>query len=259
MWRRFRIAVLLLILATVAQQAWLAKADLDWKHSLYVAVYPVNADGSASVSDYLRGLQRKDFEALAAYFTQAAAPYHLGLRRPLELQLGAPVNAMPPAPPADKNLLSTIIWSLKFRLFAWNHSPAVNVKPDIRLYLLYYDPAKQPQLSHSTALSKGRLGRVNLYGARAYAEQNLVILAHELLHTLNATDKYDLSSSLPIYPEGFAEADKTPRYPQDFAELMAGRIPINATTARIPASLEQTLIGTITATEIGWLKSTEAD
>ena len=83
MWRQFRIAVLLLILATVAQQAWLAKADLDWQHSLYVAVYPVNADGSASVSEYLRGLQRADFEAVAAYFAQAAAPYHLRLRRPL--------------------------------------------------------------------------------------------------------------------------------------------------------------------------------
>lgn len=259
MWRQFRIAVLLLILATVAQQAWLAKADLHWQRSLSVALYPVNADGSASVSEYLQGLQRADFEAVAAYLAQAAAPYHLGLRRPLELQLGAPVKTMPPAPPTDKNYLSTIIWSLKFRFFAWRHSPEVNVKPDIRLYLLYYDPATQPLMTHSTALSKGRIGRVNLYGARAYAEQNLVILAHELLHTLNATDKYDLSSNLPIYPQGFAEADKTPLFPQDLAELMAGRIPVNARTARIPPSLEQTLIGKITATEIGWLKHTEGD
>lgn len=257
MWRKFRIAVLLLILAAVAQQAWLAKADLNWKRSLSVVLYPVNADGSASVSDYLRGLQRADFGAVAAYFAAAAAPYDLGLRRPLELHLGAVVNNTPPAPPTDENYFSTIIWSLQFRLFAWQHSPKLHVKPDIRLYLLYYDPARHTQLKHSTALSKGRIGRVNLYGDGVYAEQNLVILAHELLHTLNATDKYDVSNSLPIYPQGFAEADKAPRYPQDFAELMAGRIPLNATTASIPASLQQTLIGKTTAAEIGWLKLRE--
>lgn len=259
MWRKFRIAILLLILAVVAQQAWLAKADLEWKRGLHVALYPINADGSASVSEYLRGLQRADFDAVTAYFAEAAEPYHLGLHRPLELHLGAQVYAIPPAPPTDKNYFTTIVWSLQFRMFAWHHRPKVDAKPDIRLYLLYYDPATHPQLSHSTALSKGRIGRVNLFGANAYNKQNLVILAHELLHTLNATDKYDLSNSLPIHPAGFAEADKTPRYPQDFAELMAGRIPITATTAKIPASLEHTLIGKLTAAEIGWLKSKEVD
>jgi hypothetical protein len=259
MWRKLRLAVLLLILATVVQQAWLAKADLEWKHGLYVAVYPVNADGSARVSEYLRELQREDFEAVAAYFAAAAEPYHLGLRRPIELELGALVNDMPPAPPTAKNYFSTIIWSLKFRWFAWRNSPKVNVKPDIRLYLLYYDPATHPQLSHSTALSKGRIGRVNLFGASDYSQQNLVVLAHELLHTLNATDKYDLSSSLPIYPDGFAEPYITPRYPQVMAELMAGRIPMTATTAKIPTSLQHTLIGKVTAGEIGWLRSKEVD
>lgn len=255
MWRKLRIAVLLLILATVVQQTWLDKTDLAWKHNLYVAVYPVNAGGSAKVSEYLRTLTRDDFEPIAEYFAEEAEPYHLGLRRPIEVQLGSQVDETPPAPPKDGNILSTIIWSLKFRVFAWENSPKVNIKPDIRLYLLYYDPITNPRLSHSTALNKGRVGRVNLFGDRAYAKQNLVIVAHELLHTLNATDKYDLSTTLPIYPDGFAEPDKTPCYPQNFAELMGGRIPISETQAEIPNSLKQTLIGDKTAREIGWLKS----
>ena len=255
MWRNLRIAVLLLILATVVQQTWLDKADLAWKHNLYVAVYPVNADGSIKVSEYLRTLTRGDFEPIAEYFAEEAEPYHLGLRRPIEVQLGAQVDGTPPAPPKDGNILSTVIWSLKFRFFAWLNSPKVNVKPDIRLYLLYYDPITNPRLSHSTALNKGRVGRVNLFGDRDYAKQNLVIVAHELLHTLNATDKYDLSTTLPIYPDGFAEPDKAPRYPQNFAELMGGRVPISGTQAEIPKSIKQTLIGANTAREIGWLKS----
>ncbi|HNZ57368.1 MAG TPA: hypothetical protein PKL58_08425, partial [Methylophilaceae bacterium] len=81
-----------------------------------------------------------------------------------------------------------------------------------------------------------------------------VILAHEMLHTLGATDKYNLATTLPIYPEGFAEPNKAPRYPQDFAELMGGRVPISESQAEIPKSLLQTLVGEVTAKEIGWVK-----
>lgn len=254
MWRNLRIVILLLILATVVQQTWLEKADLAWKDNFYVAVYPVNVDSSPKVSAYLRTLTRDDFEPVAEYFAEEAAPYHLGLRRPIEVQLGAQVDNVPPAPPSDGSKLGTIVWSLKFRYFAWRNSPKVNVKPDIRLYLLYYDPDTHPVLSHSTALNKGRIGRVNLFGDSSYAKQNLVILAHELLHTLNATDKYDLSTTLPVYPDGFAEPDKTPLYPQNFAELMGGRVPVSEVQAEIPKSLKQTLVGDKTAREIGWLK-----
>ena len=79
-----------------------------------------------------------------------------------------------------------------------------------------------------------------------------MIVAHELLHTLGATDKYDFADNLPLYPEGYAEPDKQPLYPQGFAELMAGRLPISSNQADIPAGLIETLIGSKTAMEIGW-------
>lgn len=254
MWQKLRIIVLLLILATVIQQSWLEKVDLNWKHNFYVAVYPVNADNSANVSDYLRTLRRDDFEALAQYYAEQSQPYQLGLRRPIEVQLGAQVDAIPPAPPVNGNILDTIFWSLQFKYFAWLHSPKVNVKPEIRLYLLYHDLLTSPKLSHSTALNNGRIGRVNLFGDSKYAKQNLVIIAHELLHTLNATDKYDLNTTLPIFPEGYAEPDKSPLYPQDLAEIMGGRVPTDQSHANIPKDLQQTIIGKKTAREIGWLK-----
>lgn len=257
MWRNIRIAILLLILLTVVQETWRNKTDLAWKDNFYVAVYPVNADASTTVSAYLQTLTRDDFEPVAEYFATEAESYHLGLRRPIEVQLGAQVNDIPPAPPTDGSALGSILWSLKFRFFAWQHSPKVNVKPNIRLYLLYYDPAAHPALSHSTALNKGRVGRVNLFGDSSHAKQNLVILAHELLHTLNATDKYDLQTTLPAYPDGFAEPDKSPLYPQHFAELMGGRVAVSEVQAEIPLSLKHTLIGKKTAREIGWLKSFE--
>lgn len=254
MFKVVRIFILLVILATVIQQVFLDKADLDWKDNFYVAVYPVNADASAEVGAYIKTLTRDDFEPMAEYFAEEGARYSLAMHRPVEVQLGDIVSDIPPAPPTNGSLLSTIIWSLKFRLFAFNHSPKVPVKPDIRLYLLYHNPVTSPTLSHSTAIQQGRIGRVNLFGNAEYAAQNLVITAHELLHTLTATDKYDLQTTLPAYPDGFAEPNKEPRYPQDFAELMGGRVPMTETKAEIPKSLAQTLIGEKTAREIGWIK-----
>ena len=78
------------------------------------------------------------------------------------------------------------------------------------------------------------------------------MIAHELLHTLGASDKYDLSNGLPIHPAGYADPDKRPRYPQDRAEIMGGRIPLSPGRAAIPRGLNQTVIGPVTASEIGW-------
>ena len=259
MWKSLRVFILLIILGTVIQQTWLDKADLEWKDNFYVAVYPINADADNSssateVNAYIKTLTRDDFEPVATFFAEEAARYDLGMRRPVEVLLGDEVHETPAAPPKNNSLFDTMIWSLKFRIFAWQNSPKVSVKPDIKLYLLYHHSKTNPVLSHSTALNKGRIGRVNLFGEAKYAKQNLVILSHELFHTLTATDKYDLNTTLPIFPDGFAEPDKQPLYPQHFAELMGGRIPITASRADIPASLAQTVIGHKTAQEIGWLK-----
>jgi hypothetical protein len=96
------------------------------------------------------------------------------------------------------------------------------------------------------------LGIAHLFAAAHMAGSNQVVIAHELLHTLGATDKYDFATNQPRYPDGFAEPDRSPRYPQDFAELMGGRIPESASESRTPESLDQVLIGALTATEIGW-------
>ena len=254
MWKKLRIFILLLVLGTVVQQTWLEKSDLNWNHNFYVAVYPINADGSSVVEAYISTLKNEDFEVIAEYFSEEAKRFGLNMRRPLQVQLGAKVVRQPPAPPKSASALDAIMWSLKFRYFAWKNSPKVAVKPKIRMYLMYYDPITNTRLSHSTALSKGRIGYVNLFGSQSYHKQNMVVLSHEMLHTLGATDKYDLSTTLPAYPEGFAEPNKSPRYPQDFAELMGGRVPVSETKADIPKSLAQTLIGDKTANEIGWLR-----
>lgn len=255
MWRIIRISVLLVVLAMVVQQTFIEKADLEWEDNFYVALYPINADGSDAVAKYIKTLTVSDFVEIETYFAEEAKRYSLGMRRPIAVQLGEKVDDIPPAPPkSGGSKLQAVIWSLKFRWFAWNNAPKVPVKPDIRLYLLFHDPNTHNSLSHSTALNKGRIGRINLFGQHSHARKNLVVTAHELLHTLTATDKYDLATGQPIYPDGYADPEKQPRYPQYYAELMGGYVPISKSEKKVPASLEQTLIGNKTAHEIGWIK-----
>ena len=81
-----------------------------------------------------------------------------------------------------------------------------------------------------------------------------MVLVYELLHGFGATDKYNLANGEPIFPIGYAQADKQPLYPQTEAEIMGGRIPLFEYKSKMPNDLEQTVISVLTAQEIGWIK-----
>lgn len=258
MWKLVRIVILLVILAKVMQQSYAENASLNWQRTLHVTVYPINAEHDITarkkVDHHIHDLTSDDFETVTQYFTQQAKQYQLPLHRPIQVSLGNHVSSIPPEPPNPNHPLSVMVWSLKFRFYAWMHASEAMVEPDIKLYLVYHDPDTHPSLSISTALNKGRIGRINLFGDGAYHEQNLVVLAHELLHTVKATDKYHGEHHLPVFPDGFADPNRIPLYPQAMTELMAGRLPISHTEAEMPERLSETIIGKKTAEEIGWLK-----
>ena len=83
-------------------------------------------------------------------------------------------------------------------------------------------------------------------------QTSLVVFTHELLHVLGATDKYVLSTGDPIFPQGFADPDQRPLFPQKRAEIMGGAIPISTVSFSMPDSLEECKIGRLTAEEIGF-------
>ena len=88
-------------------------------------------------------------------------------------------------------------------------------------------------------------------------EKDNVIIAHELLHTVGATDKYNPSTGFPVFPDGYADPDKEPLLPQEFAEIMGGRILLSDNSSAMPESLDQTLICPVTAHEIKWIEEDE--
>ena len=122
--------------------------------------------------------------------------------------------------------------------------------PDVRIFVRYHDPATDLPLENSVGLQKGMVGVVNGYAGRRQNGSNNVVIAHEFLHTLGATDKYDAASGLPLFPQGYAEPERNPRHPQRYAEIMGGRIALADDDALIPSRLKYVIIGEETAAEI---------
>jgi hypothetical protein len=255
MWRKIRIAVLLFVLATVIHRAWLQDQQLQWQDTVHVTLYPINVDGSADTASYINKIDADQFQAIADFLLEESQRYEVGISRPFELRLGPSINSLPPKPPHKGGIMQAIMWSLHFRWWAWRNSPPIAMPADMQLYLLYHDPDRYETLPHSTALNKGRLGMINVYAQTDFERQNAVVITHELLHAVGASDKYDRATNQPIFPQGYAEPDQQPLYPQVFAEIMAGRIPVNRDKAEMPEGLSQTLIGVETAAEIGWMRN----
>ena len=255
--RKFRIAILLFILFIVGTDAYLTKVrTTDWDRPLTVVVYPINGDGSATASNYIDNLSLEDFGPIERFFTEEAQHYKLPLAKPMEVRLAPMLHEKPPKAPDDKTPLAVGWWSLKLRW--WSTTVESNYQgppPNIKMYVLYFDVENNGNLEHSLGLEKGLIGVVYGYAAKKLTSKNNVVIAHELLHTVGATDKYDLTSGRPIHPEGYAKPDKDPLYPQEYAEIMGGTIPVSSTESDMPDSLGECLIGPNTAQEINWVES----
>jgi hypothetical protein len=252
MFRNLRILIALLVLLFVATTAALTRyRTTDWDDTLYVAIYPVNGDQSTNTAAYIRSLSDESFEDIELYFARQALTYRDIQEKPFAINLAPEVTELPPTPPQSRNILQVMFWSLQMRYWAWTHNTQPGPAPDIQIYTVYYDPKVYDRVGHSFGLQKGLVGVVNAFAGRAEGKRNNVVIAHELLHTLGATDKYDLSNNQPLYPIGYADPGQQPRYPQKRAEIMGGRIPITAQHAEQPDHLNQTTIGQATAIEIG--------
>jgi hypothetical protein len=255
MWRRLRIAVLLVILLFVALNTYFDRVySTDWNIPLRIAAFPINADGSEVTARYIGQQSADAFQQIETFFEQEARHYGLQMERPIRFTLAPPLSETPPELERGGGVLSAALWSLRMRYWAWRVAAPPGPAPDIKLFILYHDPAISPSLPHSLGLQKGLLGVVHVFADDRMRGANDTVIAHELLHTLGATDKYDPASNQPLQPDGYAEPDRQPLYPQSFAELMGGRIPISSTEAETPESLQQVIVGAKTASEIGWGK-----
>lgn len=253
-WGWIRLVVLLITLFVVALSTWLTQLrTTDWDRPLWVVIYPINADQDPQTQLYVDALLEEHFAEIESFMQTEAEHYEVAIEKPLEVHLAPPLSVQPPTPPKGGSPLKIVFWSLELRYWAWKNDNWQGPTPDIKVYLRLFSPRHHSVLEHSLGLQKGMIGVVNGFASVEYQAQNNFVTIHEILHTLGATDKYDLGNNQPIWPDGYAEPDLQPRFPQRQAELMGGRIPFSAEKSVMPESLEQVIIGPKTAQEINWL------
>ena len=255
--RAIRITALLLILALVGGVTyWESLLVRSWLRPLDIVIYPINGDGSDASSAYIAQLSETQFQEIATFFDTQAERYRLKKLPDVRIRLEKEITALPPPPPEGaRNALASIVWSLKTRYYAYRHTPFWRSLGHIRLFVVFHEGEDGKPLQHSLGLRKGLIGVVHVFSKHDMAAKNNVVIAHELFHTLGASDKYDADGN-PVYPDGFADPgsgpNNVPRYPQHAAELMAGRRAISPQQAEIPENLERCVVGAKTAYEINW-------
>ena len=256
MWKTIRISVLLLLLAAVAGQQLLERvATQSWKETLWVGIFPLNGDATAGAQRYLDALTAGDFTDIETFFSREAHRYGIALETPVHVELYPQGQVLPPALAQDAGPFGRAWWSLKLRWFAWRHSDFPGQPPArIRIFVLFHDPATLAQVPDSHGLQKGLVGVVHAFAADSMTGSNAVVIAHELLHTLGASDKYELDDGAPLYPSGYADPQQQPLYPQERTEIMAGRRPLSATESEMPRNLRHVIVGPATALEIRWTR-----
>jgi len=252
--KRLRIAALLYVLLFVAAAQFLTARNMtDWDAPLWVDIYTVAGDANPATRHFIDDLSSAEFADTEAFFTREAKRYGITLEQPFKIRIvGEHAAALPPLA-ADAGYLGVLLWSLRMRWLAarlqWRADEPTG---DIVVFAVFHEPEEGVALDRSTALDKGLIAVANLFADHEARATNQIVLAHELLHTLRATDKYMFASNAPSYPDGYAAPDARPLLPQTKAELMAGRIPLSEQHAEMPRGLREVVIGPATAREIGW-------
>jgi hypothetical protein len=254
MFRYLRIAILLAILVTVAGNQWLTGSRLSsWGKPLWITIYPVLVEPDADIRGYVDSLSAASFEDISVFLQQQAERYGRQLDNPAIFQVARPLTDLPPALPEEDSGWTVALWSLKMRWWSWRNGTQDGlVRDDIRMFVLYQKENPHGPLERSVGIKNGSYGVVNAVASRREAARNRIVITHEMLHILGARDKYELITGQPIEPDGLANPEQSPWYPQERAEIMGGRIAISASHWLYPDSLDFCVIGSATATEIGW-------
>lgn len=253
--KRVRIFILLTLLIAVAGGTYYQQnLTANWLRPLQITIYPINGDGSSETRDFIRAIKPNDYSSIGRFFREEAEAFKLLYSPVLNITVGQEISSVPPAPPPySEGRLAIARWSLALRKWVYDQTGSFGLDSrHIRVFVIYHHGRKNQTLAHSFGLQKGLIGVVNAFANEEQKDQNKVVVAHELLHTLGATDKYD-ANGMPVYPDGYAEPERDPLLPQEYAEIMAGRYAVSEEEAKIPLSLDQSVIGPKTAQEINWV------
>lgn len=256
-----RVGILLFILFTVVlwaiRDTWTRRERLQWDHTLDVAVVLVHVAGTEAVDASATAAMASRAEALARRLAEEQKKYRTGAPAPFRFVVKGPIEAGTPAPaPASDSLadLARQAWDVsKWTDEVDDNAGVVASHYDSRIYVMVKKPTSLLRAAvegHSE--QGGRRGFVEVELDASMGDLALMVVAHEMLHTLGATDKYD-AQGRARFPDGFVDPNASPQFPQARAEVMARNRPIGPHEERVPETLDELGVGAATAKEIRWL------
>jgi len=249
-----RVVFLLSIFFVILVSTWMTEKRMAaWDRPILVTIYPIAADDKPETLKFVEAIDVRAFDDVNRFMSRQAMPYGFTVTPAFRFQLAQPGTELPPAVPGQFDPAAIGWWSLKMRWWAWMQDTEDGlVSPDIQMFVLYRSLGGETEGGISVGMRKGRYGLVKAYARQAMHPSNLIIFTHEILHVLGASDKYILTTGEPLFPEGYADPDQRPLFPQKRAEIMGVRIAINSFSSVMADSLDQCKIGRQTAEEIGF-------
>lgn len=260
--RRFfylRVAVLSAILFGVLLYAWRdirgRELRTDWERTLRVALVlvplePLEPDAVADMRVRSRALEEQLATEMARY---------RGGRRPfaITLLIAPPTAAQaPPVAPTTDGIFAVLEYNWDQRSWTDRVDEAAGVDADLfdaRIYLAARSGSVRMLTVEGTAQQGGRVGIVAIDLNPSMVDVALFVAAHELFHVLGASDKYTADGSVMI-PDGLADPDQQPLYPQSGAEVMARHRATGPRDSVMPQGLDELRVGRVTAKEINWIQ-----
>lgn len=254
--KHVRVAVLASVLVVVVLYALndvLKRRDrAEWKRTLDVAFVLVtegNAD-AAALDDV-----RRRVPALASRLRDQFTRYRPGAPAPFAFTLYGPVArqvALPEAPGDG------VVAAMRHAFALWRFTRDIDGRAtlpsrgfDARLYVVVRPPSDRA-LVEGVSEHGGHIGVASTELDESTVDLALFVAAHELFHVVGANDRYAADGST-LFPDGLAEPDLVPQFPQRYAEVMARNRPLSATEEVRPSSLDELWVGATTASEIGWV------
>ena len=259
---RIRVAALLLVLGGVILYALRdvqsRRERNTWDHTLSVALVllrdpslgPLAPDALPALRDRLPALDERLTEELRRYRPGAPHPFSFSPLRSGGRGDSAAVGAGDRVGRSGAAHLRAVALSPPGRRGRGSRPVALRLA-----HLRGGSPAGAAPIapwSRARARRTGAIGTVSVELDASMADFTLFVATHELFHTLGASDKYDAQGRCEV-PDGLAEPNLVPLYPQRFAEVMARDRPLSPTEEVVPASLADLAVGPATAgVKIGW-------
>ncbi len=195
---------------------------------------------------------------LEDFFNNEAERYGFSYSDIFEIEIQGPYSLTEDPPRRNRSCDEGIDF------FFWNETlkNAVDTSSyDIVVYVYFHDQylSQRKYDGFVSTVDKGNIA-YTCVSTTITSDTQILTIAHELAHLLGADDHYIAPCGKYTYccklPEGLAEPDRVPLYPQVKASLMCGYIILvepGKGHGQAPGSIHQVVISPATAKEIGWV------